>query len=166
MSHLCQMHRQQLTHTAPEQLKQLWHHLVALGQNACQKTDYGTANRLFASAVEVAQLSSRNPVAAVYADDFLQMEFMASQQLANSLSCDGHPGKAISILSEVHEKLLSICRSRQSSRLQMMGALGVLDNSLLTLTSSLGRLERIDDIYDVIQRTEEVAAMTEQRLWH
>lgn len=166
MSNLCQHHRHQLSRSAPEQLKQLWQQLISSGQQARQQVQIEHAMRMFASAAEVAQLSTHNPLTAVYADDFLQMEFIAVQQLSECLVNEGHIGKAISFLSQTHNKLLKICSSRQSSRLAMMGALGILDNSLLSLTSTLGKLERIDEIYEVIERTEEVAALTEQKLWH
>ncbi len=166
MTQLCQHHRQQLRQASHSQAKQQWKLLMQHGHQAHADNDFDQASRFFGSALEAAQLLEQHNTLDSYCGDFLQMQYLACHNLAGCFSAQGISIKASEVLQSMHSKLLGLCESVKASRMERMGALGVLDNSLFSLTSCLSHLGLLDEVYRVIRETEHVARVTERGLWH
>jgi hypothetical protein len=166
MSQLCQHHRQQLLQASPSQAKDHWQQLMQHGHQAHDYKDYQRASLFFSSALEAAELLEEHNAMDSLSGDFLQMQFLASHNLSACFAAQGIAAKAAEVLQHIHGKLLKVCESVTSSRMERMGALGILDNSLFSLTSCLGNIGLLDEVYRVIRQTEQVARLTERGLWH
>ena len=165
MSNLYPHHRQQLENNDITHRKNRWQSLMQQGHNAHAEQDFAHACRFFRSAFTVAEIIEKNSKLEPYISDAPQMQYMANHNLSASYQATGVIEKAAEILTQTHNKLLGICESKHTSRQQRMGALGVLDSSLFSLTSLLGHLSKVSELYQTIHTTEQVASRTERLLW-
>ncbi len=163
---LDQQLNQMYSETTNNESTSQWQQMMQQGQSAHQQGNFARAEHYFNHALNLAEQLQHKSVLPRKQHDVLSMLFVASHNLSASLAAQGSAIKAVKALRDCHYRLLLICTSTSSLREDRVEALGILDNSLFSLSSQLGALGHIDEMYRVIRETECIANNTEVALWH
>lgn len=161
---LCAKHRQQVSRSPVEAVNYFKQCMSsgALHHNNC---NYHQACRYFFQALEISELLiDLKPLEGN--QSYLSLRIAAAHSLAASYSALGQLADAGETLSELHQSLLKLCLAPSISRSLRLTALGALDNSLFSLTSNLGARGKIDQLYQIIDQTDEVAELAAAQLLH
>ena len=139
--------------------------LMREGRQQHNTGNFKTARNHFQAALQlVNQLIDLNPLQGNL--QYLPLKIAASHNLSISLSSLGQLGNAQLVLEELHRVLLKLCLAPAVTKQLRITALGALDNSLFSLTSVMGLRGKVDQLYRVINETDQVAELAASQLLH
>lgn len=164
MTSLCAKHRQQVTHS-PLQAINYFKQCMSSGTLHHNNRNYHQACRHFSQALEISQLLiDLKPLEG--SQSYLPLKIAAAHSLAAAYSSLGQLADAGETLAELHYALLKLCLAPSIPRSLRLIALGALDNSLFSLTSNLGARGKIDQLYQIINETDQVAELAAAQILH
>lgn len=164
MPSLCPKHRQQIS-ASPQHAVDHYKQQMLQGKQLHNKRAFKKACGAFSLALQVAQqLIDLRPLEGT--QNYIQLKIAASHNLSASFSALGQLSNASQVLEDLHQSLLKVCLAPAVPRQLRIIALGALDNSLFSLTSSLGAQGRVDQLYRVISETDRVAELAAVQLLH
>ncbi len=97
---------------------------------------------------------------------YLKLKVASCHNLAAAFSGMGKLQHAEAVIRELHQSLLSLCRSEQIPRSLRAHALGALDNALFALTSLLGQQGKLCQLFEVIEETDRTAEQASMQMMH
>lgn len=164
MSSLCAKHRQQVSHS-PLQAINYVKQCMNCGTAHHNNRNYHQACRHFSQALEISQLLiDLKPLEG--SQNYLSLKIAAAHNLATSYAALGQLADAGETLTDLHHSLLKLCLAPAIPRSLRLTALGALDNSLFSLTSNLGSRGKIDQLYQIIDQTDQAAELAAAQLLH
>lgn len=150
--------------------QETWRNMMKSGYIAHSQQQFQKAARHFGAACQVACTILEKPSGSLYRhtlrDNTVTMLVKAFQNMAVSYCAEKNYGEAESVLSQVHDQLLSLLLNPDTERRIKIDALSYLDKTLFTLTAILGSLGRTAEVHEVIELTEGIAETAAQQLFH